>query len=187
MTPAPQHGSDDIDIDVAIEDERWREIAALDEVIRKAVRQTLAATGVRPLPAAELSLLLCDDEFIAELNAKWRGRNAPTNVLSFPAGGAPSETPILGDIIIAFETTAREAAEEGKPLADHFAHLVVHGLLHLIGYDHETDAEAEEMEALERDILAALGVEDPYRGSIVEGDRRNEAADESVNESAGTR
>ena len=98
------------------------------------------------------------------LNARWRGLDKPTNVLSFPAA-APErlgETPVLGDVVVAFETMAREADDEGKALADHFRHLVVHGFLHLLGFDHRSDAEAEAMEALERRILARLGVADPY-------------------------
>jgi probable rRNA maturation factor len=97
-----------------------------------------------------------------ELNGRWRGQDKPTNVLSFPSGAALPDATTLGDIAIAFETMAREAQEEGKPVAAHFTHLTVHGLLHLLGYDHETENEAEEMEEIERLILADLGVADPY-------------------------
>jgi probable rRNA maturation factor len=94
-----------------------------------------------------------------ELNGRWRGRPEPTNVLSFPATG---RTETLGDIAIAYQTTAREAEAEGKPFADHLAHLAVHGFLHLLGYDHQSDAEAAAMERLEAAILARLGIGDPY-------------------------
>ncbi|MGP0057803.1 MAG: rRNA maturation RNase YbeY [Beijerinckiaceae bacterium] len=162
--------SDELNIEVAIECAYWKDFAELREVIGRALRQTLVATGVQLCSGAEVSVLLCDDDFIADLNRKWRNQDAPTNVLSFPAGGELALTSILGDIIIAFETTAREAATENKSFLDHFTHLVVHGFLHILGYDHGTDAEAEEMEALEREVLISLGIDDPYRGSLVESD-----------------
>lgn len=113
----------------------------------------------------ELSVLLADDAEIRALNRAWRGKDQPTNVLSFPAGaptvnGAPR---LLGDVALAYETVAREAAEQGKSLADHFRHLLVHGVLHLLGHDHEEEEAAERMEGLERKILAGLGIADPYR------------------------
>jgi len=113
----------------------------------------------------EVSVMLTDDESIRTLNRQWRGKDKPTNVLSFPAPEQPGlEGPRhLGDIALAYETLVREAEEESKPLADHFAHLVVHGVLHLLGYDHETDEEADVMEALEVKALAGLGIADPYR------------------------
>jgi probable rRNA maturation factor len=113
-------------------------------------------------------VLLCDDATIAALNAQWRGREGPTNVLSFPAPPASdasvseSGAVHLGDIAIACETVVREAREQGRTVSQHLAHLAVHGFLHLLGYDHQTDGEAEHMEALERDILATLGISDPY-------------------------
>ncbi len=110
--------------------------------------------------ADDIAILLTDDAGIAELNTDFRDKPGPTNVLSFPAH--PSAAPHLGDLALAHGVCAREAAEQGKSLADHLAHLVVHGVLHLVGYDHEDDAEAEEMEAMERSILAGLGVADPY-------------------------
>lgn len=119
---------------------------------------------------SDVSLRLTDDAEIQVLNARWRGLDKPTNVLSFPAAPAErqAEAPILGDIAIAYETTAREADEAGVPLADHYRHLVAHGFLHLIGYDHQTDQEAERMEALEKRVLARLGVADPYSDGTVE-------------------
>ena len=98
-----------------------------------------------------------------DLNARFRGQDAPTNVLSFPAPANPESH--LGDLALAFGVCAREAAEQGKPLANHVRHLVIHGALHLIGYDHDTDADAERMEAEERELLAGLGVPDPYGDS----------------------
>ena len=105
------------------------------------------------------------------LNLRWRGVDKPTNVLSFPAAppGRSAEPGTLGDIALAYETLAREAEELGVPLADHYRHLVAHGFLHLIGYDHETDEEAERMEALETRIMARLGAADPYAREVVDG------------------
>jgi probable rRNA maturation factor len=117
---------------------------------------------------AELAVMLTDDLGIRTLNSNWRGIDKPTNVLSFPAlqpasGHEPDDAPrMLGDIAIAYETTRREADDEQKPFSHHLSHLAVHGFLHLVGYDHETDGEAEVMESLEREILATLGIPDPY-------------------------
>lgn len=119
---------------------------------------------------AEIAITLSDDAEVRVLNRDWRGKDKPTNVLSFPglegamANLLPPDAPRpLGDIILAFETCRGEAADQGKSLADHTRHLVVHGVLHLLGFDHEDEAEAEEMEALETAILAGLGIADPYR------------------------
>lgn len=149
--------------DVLIEDPRW-DALALDALVDPA----LSAIAVRlELPKLEVALLACDDTRIAALNARFRGKEAPTNVLSWPSGPwTPNDLPEdgeLGDIALAFDTCAREAAEQGKPLTDHVTHLVVHGALHLLGFDHETDADAAEMEGLEVAILARLGLPDPYR------------------------
>jgi probable rRNA maturation factor len=117
---------------------------------------------------SELAIMLTDDAGIRTLNSNWRGIDKPTNVLSFPAlppsgPRGPDEAPrMLGDIAIAYETTRREADDEQKPFDHHLSHLAVHGFLHLIGYDHETDDGAETMEALEREILSQLGIADPY-------------------------
>ncbi len=131
----------------------------------KAVAATVRTAKLVCIPEAELAIILADDARIQELNRDWRGKDKPTNVLSFPAAeGEGIETaPLLGDVIIAFETVAREAEAEGKTIADHFTHLVVHGTLHLFGFDHEADDEAEEMENTERAVLANLGVADPYK------------------------
>jgi probable rRNA maturation factor len=146
-------------IDVIVESAQWDALPKAEQTVRDAIAQALAALDGRP--DAELAVLLTDDAAIQRLNATWRGLDKPTNVLSFPAAETP-ESQHLGDIAIAFETTAREANDEDKPLAHHLAHLAVHGFLHLVGYDHESDAEAETMEQLERDILARLNVPDPY-------------------------
>ena len=153
-----------IDLDVITGPGEWSQVADVEALARRAID---AATTVAMATAApmELSLLLTDDAGIRELNRTWRNFDKPTNVLSFPGGGSPSPEGIhhLGDIAVAFETVAREAEAEGKSLADHLTHLIVHGTLHLLGYDHERDEEAEGMEALETKALAGLGIADPYR------------------------
>jgi probable rRNA maturation factor len=128
-------------------------------------------TSFRTPYGAEVSLCLADDATLRMLNARWRGLDKPTNVLSFPAAppGSLGNTTMLGDIALAFETLAREAQGLGVPLADHYRHLIAHGFLHLIGYDHETNSEAKRMEALETRILAALGVADPYAREVIGG------------------
>jgi probable rRNA maturation factor len=130
----------------------------------RCVRDALAAAATRVPTDGEVSVLFADDATVRTLNRDWRGLDKPTNVLSFPSGPQPAGMPrLLGDIALAYETLLREAGEEGKPVLHHLAHLAVHGFLHLMGYDHETDCEAEAMEALERDILSALRIPDPYR------------------------
>lgn len=154
-----------IDIDIAVEAEGWAALGDVSDLARRAVEAALATAPGMPAEDVELSLLLADDGTVRELNRAWRGTDKPTNVLSFPANpapGMPGPRP-LGDIALAFETLAREAEAEGKALADHAAHLIVHGVLHLLGYDHESDAEAEVMEALEVKALARLGIANPYR------------------------
>ena len=120
--------------------------------------------------APEVSVVFCDDAFIAALNDRWRGQAKPTNVLSFPANH-PKKA-LLGDIVVAYETAAREAEDEGKTLRAHVTHLLVHGTLHLLGRDHLVEDEAENMEEMERSVLAALGIADPYAETIVEGAAR---------------
>jgi probable rRNA maturation factor len=147
-------------IDIVIESPFWRDAPDVDAVLRRAIGEAAEMTAAAG--AKELAILLCDDAAMCELNGRWRGRPEPTNVLSFPAAPG-SET--LGDIAIAYETTAREAEAESKSFADHLAHLAVHGFLHLLGYDHQSDAEAAAMERLEVAILARLNVPDPYAQS----------------------
>ena len=162
------------DIDVVIDHVAWRD--ALDEpavLCRDAANAALDAAGFGPLaPRVELGVRLADDAELRRLNHRYRGRDAPTNVLSFAASDAtPGHLPALpedgaplalGDIVLALETVLDEAGVQGKPVADHVGHLVVHGVLHLVGYDHECDADANIMEGLETAVLAGLGIADPY-------------------------
>ncbi|RUT30201.1 rRNA maturation RNase YbeY [Arsenicitalea aurantiaca] len=142
--------------------EGWPE--GLEPLAEAAVAAALAASGARQTGPAELSIVLTDDAEQQGLNAEWRGMDKPTNVLSFPQiePFAPVFG-ILGDIILARETLEREAIELDKPFTDHFTHLVVHGFLHILGYDHIDDEEALVMEGLETQILASLGLSDPYQ------------------------
>ena len=159
-------------VDCVIEDIRWSNI---EIVAKRGTDATLAHLGFDP-EKFEISILACDDARIATLNADFRGKPSPTNVLSWPSderapeedGAMPDipELPMdaeLGDIAIAFETCMREAAKEGKLMEDHTMHLVVHGTLHLLGFDHERDKDAALMEGLETQILGNLGISDPYR------------------------
>ncbi|MHB2168284.1 rRNA maturation RNase YbeY [Alsobacter sp. R-9] len=154
--------------DIAIEDPGWDEVPDAEALVETALGAAAAACGIRLMPGAAVSVLLAGDGRIREINKEWRGLDKPTNVLSFAAlpperlRRDASRTPFLGDIALALGVLQREAAEEGKPLRDHILHLVVHGFLHLVGYDHETEAQAAEMEGLETRILAGLGVPDPY-------------------------
>lgn len=145
-------------IDIEIEDEAWTAAAPdAEDLVEQAVAATLAQIDFE---GGAVTVLLTDDESVRELNARFRDKDKPTNVLSFPAPQNPEGH--LGDIALASGVCLREAAEQGKPLPHHLQHLVAHGVLHLVGYDHETDAEAEQMEGLERVILAGIGVPDPY-------------------------
>jgi len=131
----------------------------------------LAALRAAAVPCpAELSIVLADDALVRTLNRDWRAKDKPTNVLAFP-----NAAPLLGDVVLAFETCAAEAAAQGKPLADHLSHLVVHGVLHLAGHDHGHAREARIMEDLERRILAAAGIPDPYRARGAARPRRRAA------------
>ncbi|UXN03805.1 MULTISPECIES: rRNA maturation RNase YbeY [unclassified Bartonella] len=154
-----------IDIDLVIEDDAWESEPQLLALAQKATYETMLHLGFDDVES-ELSLVFTNDEAIRAINAQWRNKDKATNVLSFPAFDiAPNEEPdvMLGDIIIARETVEGEAREENKPFDHHLTHLFVHGLLHLLGYDHENDDDAEIMEALEREILAKLQIPDPYR------------------------
>lgn len=152
-----------VDIDLMVEAGTWPDEAALSQLVDRAAAAAFAETAAQG--HSELSIVFSDDAHIRTLNAGWRGKDKPTNVLSFPAFPFPKGGPLppmLGDIVLAAETVMREAALEEKPLDNHITHLVIHGLLHLLGYDHETDAEAEEMESVERAALARLAIPDPY-------------------------
>lgn len=150
-------------IDIVVQSPLWQAEPESENILRRAIAAAAEAVSTS---SAELAIVLSDDSVIRLLNRDWRGTDKPTNVLSFPAmqphaHGAPPSP--LGDIVIAYETTAAEAAAEDKPFLQHLAHLAVHGFLHLFGHDHQSDRDAEAMEAIERKILARLGVPDPYR------------------------
>lgn len=150
-----------LSIDIAIEHEAWSALDALHERVDRAAAAALAEAGVALHDGTELSIVLCDDSFIQNLNRNWRGKDKATDVLSFPAD--PSARHVtMGDIVVAYETSAAEARSEDRALGDHLAHLVIHGTLHLLGYDHETDQEADTMERLERAALLRLGIVSPY-------------------------
>ena len=140
-------------IEVELDDEAWGAVPDVEDLVHQAAMAALDQPGL-------ITVTLTDDDTVADLNQRFRGKAGPTNVLSFPA--AETARPFLGDVILAFGVCAREAGEQAKPLEDHLRHLVVHGVLHLLGYDHLDDAEAETMEARERTLLAKLGVPDPY-------------------------
>jgi probable rRNA maturation factor len=163
-----------IKLEVIVRSALWKKRRTAQSVVKKAVLAAAKAASTAP---AELAIVLSNDSTIRALNRDWRGKNAPTNVLSFPAAPGLSArktgprrgsskprvpSPYIGDIVIAYQTTAREAVAEGKRFDHHLAHLAVHGFLHLLGYDHENDRDAEKMERLERRILARLAIPEPY-------------------------
>ncbi len=141
----------------------WADAAVSDAMVELAAHAAFAEAIPRTPASYELTIVLTDDAEMRSLNRQWRGKDAPTNVLSFPAGDAPGEPGPLGDVVIAYETAVKEAEDGNLAFADHVSHLVVHGVLHLLGLDHMQDDEAERMEDLERRGLASLGIADPYR------------------------
>lgn len=141
----------------------------IEEAVAVAARTALADQGMGAEDAGansedfEISIVLADDAFVRELNRAWRNRDRSTNVLSFPAEDGEDHGPrLLGDVVLAYETIEREALASGTPMLDHVTHLVIHGTLHLLGFDHENEQEADEMEALEATLLARLDIADPY-------------------------
>ncbi len=143
-------------VEVEIEDDAWSGVeSGIEAAVARAVEAALSAEH-----SGQVTVLLTDDDAVADLNSRFRDRSGPTNVLSFPA--TRSARPHLGDLALAYGVCAREADDQGKTMLQHVQHLVAHGALHLVGFDHQTDDEAEVMEARERAILAGLGVPDPY-------------------------
>lgn len=153
------------ELDVIVDDERWEELGDVEALSQAAAQAALDAAAYQK--PCIVSILFTTDEALRTMNRTWRNIDKPTNVLSFPASkmaqieGTPC---MLGDIALSFDTLQREANTDHKTLKDHSLHLIIHGVLHLIGYDHETDAEAKEMEGLEVKALASLGVKNPYEG-----------------------
>ena len=146
-------------IEIEVEADDWTfALADVEAVVERAAGAALGAVE------GDIVVLLTDDAAVRDLNGRFRDKDRPTNVLSFPA--PESAAPHLGDIVLAYGVCAAEAETQGKTLADHLSHLVVHGVLHVLGRDHEDEAEAEEMEAEERDILARIGIADPYAGDF---------------------
>ena len=144
-------------IDVIVDSEQWKDAGAAKAVVRRAVMQAAVVLSTK---STELAIVLTDDRKMRTLNRNWRGTDAATDVLSFATKNAGGRH--LGDIVLAYETVVREAHRDHKPLAHHLAHLAVHGFLHLLGFDHESDEEAREMERAERAVLRQLAIPDPY-------------------------
>jgi probable rRNA maturation factor len=147
-------------IDMVVESGLWKRHAGARAMARRAIAEAAEALST---PGTELAIVLTDDSAIRLLNREWRGVDAATNVLSFPTNGGAAGSPLIGDIVLSYETIADEARTERKPFIHHVAHLAVHGYLHLLGYDHRRERDAEIMERKERDILRRLAVPDPYR------------------------
>ena len=153
-------------IEIEVEADAWTlALPDAEAVVQAAADATLTGIAPSDVETPVVCVLLTDDDAVAELNQRFRGKAGPTNVLSFPAPANPEGQ--IGDIALAYGVCAREASEQGKTLSQHLMHLTVHGVLHLLGYDHEDDGEAEAMEALERSILETLGVPDPYAADRV--------------------
>jgi probable rRNA maturation factor len=161
MKPAPQRRPSPPQTDVQIQSQLWQAQPLAEKTVRNAIAAAAAALATK---AGEVSVLLTDDKTIAKLNRDWRGIDKPTNVLSFPASGkkAGEGVHLLGDVVIAYETLERECHDENRSFLHHLAHLSVHGFLHLIGYDHQTDSQAAEMEGLESKVMTRLNMPDPY-------------------------
>lgn len=148
-------------IDVLMQSDLWKQTNGdAGSVARRAIAAAAAALST---PPAELAIVLTDDSAIRLLNRAWRGIDAATNVLSFPTRRAGGKPPLIGDVVLAYETIAREARTEHKPFAHHVAHLAVHGFLHLLGYDHVQEKDAKTMERVEREVLRRLSIPNPYR------------------------
>src|SRR4051794_22891948 len=152
-------------VEIVVECARWSGRRGVQPLLRRAIAgasTAIPAKAARSTSGAELAIVLTNDSAIRELNRTWRGKDEPTNVLAFPIDPQAGPPCLLGDIVIAYETLAREARGERKQFDHHLAHLAVHGFLHLCGYDHETARQAAAMERLETAILARLGIPNPY-------------------------
>jgi probable rRNA maturation factor len=169
--PSRSSGTSSLEIEIVRHSDLWDSIEVSGDALSRAALAAFAATSAAPDAPCEVTLVLTDDDEMRELNRTWRGKDSSTNVLSFPAGEpvgeAHGEPSPLGDIVLAAETVLEEAKHKGIPAANHAAHLVVHGMLHLLGFDHGRDADAERMEALETKVLAGLGIADPYAGDAL--------------------
>lgn len=146
-----------ITFDLIVEDDSWAALGDLEALCRKAFE---VAASVEPVEDGSIALLLADDSTLHQLNLDFRGKDKPTDVLSFPS--LPMDRPFLGDIAVAWGVSVKDAGIQGKDISDHLVHLLIHGYLHLLGHDHETDEEAADMEALEIKALASLGIDNPY-------------------------
>jgi probable rRNA maturation factor len=166
--PGPSRSTGDragseLDIDILRKSAAWDSVPITDAMLsRAAIAAFAAAAAAEGQATHEVTLVLTDDAEMRELNRVWRGNDASTNVLSFPSGESQGDPLLLGDVVLACETVEREAKLQGIGTPDHAAHLVVHGLLHLLGHDHLNEDEALKMETLETEILASLGIADPY-------------------------
>ena len=151
-------------VEIVRRESGWARAKVTDALLKRAARAALQAAASRAGPSYRVTLLLTGDAEMRGLNRAWRGKDAPTNVLSFPADTV-KDRGFLGDIVLAYATTRKEASEQGIPVSDHASHLVVHGMLHLLGFDHIEDKDARRMERIERIALASIGVADPYAGT----------------------
>ena len=169
--PSRSSGASPLEIEIVRHSEIWDSIEVSGDALSRAALAAFAASSAAPDAPCEVTLVLTDDDEMRELNRTWRGKDSSTNVLSFPVGEpvgeAHGEPSPLGDIVLAGEAVIEEAKVKGIPAADHAAHLVVHGMLHLLGFDHERDADAERMESFETKVLAGLGIADPYAGDAL--------------------
>jgi probable rRNA maturation factor len=159
MNASPSRHAGAPGIDIQRQSPLWDAQPAAEQTIRDALA---AAAAEISTASGEVSIVLTDDSGIRALNRDWRGIDKPTNVLSFPASKAGGGAPLLGDIVIAYETLAKDCEDEDRAFLHHLAHLTVHGFLHLIGYDHQTDHQAGEMEGLESKIMTRMKMPDPY-------------------------
>jgi probable rRNA maturation factor len=159
------------ELEITIDDTRWSDIADLKEVATYAISSAYAESQCDLESDFVVSLLFCSDSRIQDLNREWRSQDKATNVLSFPAPQdlVMGESLVLGDLALSYETVLRESEIEEKKIVDHLSHLIIHGFLHLLGFDHETESEAEEMEWIERRSLAKIGIMDPYANSEIDG------------------